>query len=216
MTNDVPFKRGSAPCTRPVSTLTPSVSIYIYSPNQALPIFFASSAAVHIFRIRYIDLFLLFEPRKADPHRKYKCWKITGPLSWGAILYIAGFVMREISARNARNLGHLHGSRGIAICRSVGAPSTLLLLENRRRKSPKIWNILLIFDKRTKPVYAHTHYTLLGHTLYYVPYLSIIHPGRIISTFVGLDALLEALTGNGAAKLRMRRARRHRLPLEMR
>lgn len=51
------------------------------------------------------------------------------------------------------------------------------------------------------PVYALTNYMLLGRTLYYVPYLSIIHPGRVISTFVGLDALVEALTGNGAAKI---------------
>lgn len=42
---------------------------------------------------------------------------------------------------------------------------------------------------------------LLGRTLYYVPYLSMIHPGRVISTFVGLDVLVEILTGNGAAKV---------------
>jgi len=42
---------------------------------------------------------------------------------------------------------------------------------------------------------------LLGRTLYYVLYLSVIHPGGVISTFVGLDALVEALTGNGAAKI---------------
>lgn len=37
--------------------------------------------------------------------RKYKCWAITAPLPWGGILYIAGFVMREISVRNKSNLG---------------------------------------------------------------------------------------------------------------
>ena len=42
---------------------------------------------------------------------------------------------------------------------------------------------------------------LLGRTLYYVPYLSMIHPGRVISTFVGLDVIVEVLTGNGAAKI---------------
>lgn len=29
----------------------------------------------------------------------------------------------------------------------------------------------------------------------------MIHPGRVISTFVGLDAIVEILTGNGAAKI---------------
>lgn len=42
---------------------------------------------------------------------------------------------------------------------------------------------------------------LLGRTLYYVPYLSMIHPGQVISTFVGLDVIVEILTGNGAAKI---------------
>ena len=37
--------------------------------------------------------------------RKYKCWKITGPLSWGGTLYLAGYVMREVSVRDDRDLG---------------------------------------------------------------------------------------------------------------
>lgn len=42
---------------------------------------------------------------------------------------------------------------------------------------------------------------MLGRTLYYVPYLSPIHPGRVISTFVFLDIIVGILTGNGAAKV---------------
>ncbi|KAL9592352.1 MAG: hypothetical protein Q9179_006805 [Wetmoreana sp. 5 TL-2023] len=51
------------------------------------------------------------------------------------------------------------------------------------------------------PVYAVTNYIVLGRTLYYVPYLSPIHPGRVISTFLGLDAVIGALTGNGGARV---------------
>lgn len=40
----------------------------------------------------------------------------------------------------------------------------------------------------------------LGRTLYYVPYLSIIHPGRVISTLVGLDVIVEILNSVGARK----------------
>ncbi|MCJ1471062.1 hypothetical protein MMC07_009710, partial [Pseudocyphellaria aurata] len=51
------------------------------------------------------------------------------------------------------------------------------------------------------PVYSLTNYIVLGRILYYVPYFSPIHPGRVISTFVGLDIIVAILTGNGAAQV---------------
>lgn len=51
-----------------------------------------------------------------------------------------------------------------------------------------------------RPVFSVMNYLVFGRTLYYVPYLSMLHPGRVITTFVGLDAIVEILTGNGAAK----------------
>ena len=42
---------------------------------------------------------------------------------------------------------------------------------------------------------------MLGRALYYVPYLSPIHPGRVISTFVGLDVLVGIITSLGASKV---------------
>ncbi|KAL8916137.1 MAG: hypothetical protein Q9172_006434 [Xanthocarpia lactea] len=51
------------------------------------------------------------------------------------------------------------------------------------------------------PVFAVTNYIVLGRVLYYVPYLSPIHPGRVISTFVGLDAVIGVITGNGGARV---------------
>ena len=44
------------------------------------------------------------------------------------------------------------------------------------------------------------NYIVLSRTLYYIPYLTRIHPGRILSTFVGLDAVVGILTGNGASR----------------
>jgi hypothetical protein len=38
---------------------------------------------------------------------------------------------------------------------------------------------------------------MLGRILYYVPYHSPIHPGRVVSTFAILSVLVETLTGNG-------------------
>lgn len=49
------------------------------------------------------------------------------------------------------------------------------------------------------PVYSGADYFILGRALYYIPYLSPIHPGRVWSTFIGLDVIVEALAGNGAA-----------------
>ncbi|KAL9006890.1 MAG: hypothetical protein Q9188_000345 [Gyalolechia gomerana] len=51
------------------------------------------------------------------------------------------------------------------------------------------------------PVYAVLNYIVLGRTLYYVPYLSPIHPGRVITTFIGLDAVVGIITGNGGARV---------------
>lgn len=46
-----------------------------------------------------------------------------------------------------------------------------------------------------------TNYLVLGRALYYVPYLSPLHPGRVISTFVGIDVIVGILTGNGASEV---------------
>ncbi|KAI9864761.1 MAG: hypothetical protein M1824_004668 [Vezdaea acicularis] len=51
------------------------------------------------------------------------------------------------------------------------------------------------------PIYAGANYFILGRTLYYIPYLSPIHPGRVVSTFVGLDVVIEILTAQGISKL---------------
>lgn len=49
------------------------------------------------------------------------------------------------------------------------------------------------------PLYAAAEYFILGRLLAYLPYHSIIHPGRVISTFVMLSVIVESLTANGAA-----------------
>lgn len=49
------------------------------------------------------------------------------------------------------------------------------------------------------PLYAAAEYFILGRLLAYLPYHSIIHPGRVISTFIMLSVIVESLTANGAA-----------------
>lgn len=51
------------------------------------------------------------------------------------------------------------------------------------------------------PVYALINYFILSRILYYIPYLAPMHPGRVVTTFVGLDAVCEILIGQGAWRM---------------
>ncbi|KAL4810018.1 hypothetical protein BDV18DRAFT_130126 [Aspergillus unguis] len=51
------------------------------------------------------------------------------------------------------------------------------------------------------PVYEGANFFILGRILYYIPYLSPMHPGRVFSTFLGFLFFVEVLTANGAALL---------------
>ncbi|KAJ5211967.1 uncharacterized protein N7498_003613 [Penicillium cinerascens] len=51
------------------------------------------------------------------------------------------------------------------------------------------------------PVYETANYLILGRMLYYIPYHSPIHPGRVFTTFVALAAAIEAITANGAVRV---------------
>jgi len=51
----------------------------------------------------------------------------------------------------------------------------------------------------TRPLFELSNYYVLGRILYYVPYLSPLHPGRVLTTFAFISFIVEALNGNGAA-----------------
>ncbi|KAL1739928.1 RTA1 like protein-domain-containing protein [Schizophyllum fasciatum] len=129
-------------------------SLWCYAPNKGAPIAFAVmflvSGLVHVYQCY-----------------RYKCWKVSGLLPWAAVLFVAGFITREIGAYNYDGIG-------IYIASSV---------------------LLLI----APPVYEGANYFLLGRILYYVPYHAPLHPGRVVSTFLGIDATIGALTGTGAS-----------------
>src|SRR4051812_29691308 len=84
-----------------------------------------------------------------------------------------------------QRLGHLHCQHCASSGGAVSPPCLLF------------WPPLIA----SRPIYAAADYFILGRTLYYIPYLSPIHPGRVVSTFIGVDVIIEILTGNGAAKL---------------
>jgi prepilin signal peptidase PulO-like enzyme (type II secretory pathway) len=51
------------------------------------------------------------------------------------------------------------------------------------------------------PVYALINYFILSRILYYIPYLAPLHPGRVATTFIGLDGGCEILIGQGAWRM---------------
>lgn len=50
-----------------------------------------------------------------------------------------------------------------------------------------------------RPLLELQNYHILGRVLYYVPYLSPLHPGRVLTTFGFISAIVEALNGWGAS-----------------
>ncbi|GAB1317235.1 hypothetical protein MFIFM68171_07445 [Madurella fahalii] len=60
-----------------------------------------------------------------------------------------------------------------------------------------IVSICLIYA--APPLLELANYNILGRILYYVPYHSPIHPGRVITTFAFISFVVEVLNGNGVA-----------------
>lgn len=52
-----------------------------------------------------------------------------------------------------------------------------------------------------RPIYELVNYFILSRILYYVPYHSPLHPGRVLTTFGALSAVVEALNGHGASRV---------------
>ncbi len=51
------------------------------------------------------------------------------------------------------------------------------------------------------PLFAGAEYFIFGRVLAYVPYHTPIHPGRVLSTFIIVDAIVEILAINGASAM---------------
>jgi len=59
----------------------------------------------------------------------------------------------------------------------------------------------VVFLYAAPPLYELSNYFMLSRILYYVPYHSPLHPGRVLTTFSALSMIVEALNGNGAASV---------------
>lgn len=58
---------------------------------------------------------------------------------------------------------------------------------------------MLINQINLRPVYEAANFLTLGRILYYIPYHSPIHPGRVFTTFLAVGVVIELFTANGGA-----------------
>ncbi|KIW15280.1 hypothetical protein PV08_05325 [Exophiala spinifera] len=131
-------------------------SYWVYAPTKgvsaAFAILFSISGALHVWQ----------------NNLKYRSWRIGFLLPWAALLFIAGFALREYGAYHYDDL-------------DVFIASAVLLFV-------------------APPVYNGANYFIFGRILYYLPYLSPLHPGRVWTTFIALDTIDGILAGNGASR----------------
>ncbi|KFY15647.1 hypothetical protein V492_01844 [Pseudogymnoascus sp. VKM F-4246] len=135
-------------------------SLYVYAPNKIAPVFFAvafaASAVGHIWQC----------------HR-YKCFKMIGLHPLCAVLFFAGYVLREYGA-----FDYIYTGDFVTLI-------TFILSQ--------------VFIYICPPLLELANYHVLGRILYYVPYLAPLPPGRVLSTFGGLMIVVETLNSVGVA-----------------
>ena len=128
-------------------------SYYVYAPTKGVSIvfavLFAISGGLHIWQNNI----------------KYHSWRIGLLLPWAALVFVAGFSMREYGVYHYDKLNAFIASQ------------------------------VMLFV--APPIYNGANYFIFGRALYYLPYLSLIHPGRVWSTFITLDTIDGILAGNG-------------------
>ncbi|OIW28759.1 putative RTA1 domain protein [Coniochaeta ligniaria NRRL 30616] len=133
-------------------------SLFVYAPNKVAPVIFtvmfAISAAGHIWQCYH-----------------YKCFKLIGLHPLCAVLFTAGYALREIGAFNY-----------------IYNPQTII-----------IYIMSQVFIFICPPLLELANYHVLGRILHYVQHLAPLPPSRVSSIFGGLLALVELLNSLGVS-----------------
>ncbi|KAJ9305996.1 hypothetical protein DTO217A2_4468 [Paecilomyces variotii] len=103
----------------------------------------------------------------------FKCFKLTGLHPLCAAMFAAGFALREYGAFH-----YLYTTRNLIMY---------------------IVSLILIYVN--PPLLELANYHVLGRTLHYVPYFSPLDPGRVLTIFGTLSAVVEGLNGTGVSLL---------------
>ncbi|KAL4765405.1 putative RTA1 domain protein [Aspergillus foveolatus] len=140
---------------------------------------------------------------KRDPYKEGSIWFYApnkgAPIAF-AILFATSGVIHAYQCRRFRSwtvTGMLPWS---AILFTIGFILRTIGAFGEWENVP-IYIASTVFLLAGPPVYEGANFFILGRILYYIPYLSPIHPGRVFSTFLGFLAIVEVLTANGAAQL---------------
>ncbi|KAK0731898.1 hypothetical protein B0H67DRAFT_90006 [Lasiosphaeris hirsuta] len=135
-------------------------SLFIYAPNKVAPalfsVLFAISGVGHIWQCYH-----------------YKCFRLVGLHSVCAVVFSAGYALREYAAFD---LNYIYSTKNLLVF---------------------IFSQVFIFV--CPPLLELANYHILGRVFYYVPYNAPLPPGRVLSIFGGLLAIVEFLNSLGVA-----------------
>ncbi|KAJ5584312.1 uncharacterized protein N7459_004112 [Penicillium hispanicum] len=136
-------------------------SLYIYAPSKVAPIIFtalfAISAIGHVWQCCH-----------------YKSWKMSGLQPFVAVIFTAGYALREVGAFRYTYDG--------------SQEQNLIIY---------IMNQVLVYIG--PPLLELCNYHILGRMFSYIPWLSPFPPGNVLMLFGGLMGLVEAFNGIGVA-----------------
>ncbi|KAI2622493.1 hypothetical protein GGR54DRAFT_65964 [Hypoxylon sp. NC1633] len=136
-------------------------SLFVYEPNKGAPVFFAIafaiSAAFHIWQCF-----------------RYKSFELIGLHPLCAVLFTAGYALREYGAYN-----YMYSF-------TTKVPLFVFIFSQ-------------VFIFICPPLLELANYHVLGRIFYYVPYCAPLAPAKVLTTFGGLMVLVEALNSVGVA-----------------
>ncbi|KAK3290835.1 uncharacterized protein B0H64DRAFT_410772 [Chaetomium fimeti] len=105
---------------------------------------------------------------------RYKAWKLMWLHSLCAVLFTVGYALRE------------WGSFNYLFSRTDNTPLIMFILSQ-------------VFIYVCPPLLELSNYHVLGRVFYYVPYCAPLPPNRVLATFGGLMAVVEALNAVGVS-----------------
>ncbi|KUJ09633.1 uncharacterized protein LY89DRAFT_710985 [Mollisia scopiformis] len=136
-------------------------SLYVYAPNKGAPIFFAIAYAISaIFHIWQCY--------------RYKAFKLIGLHPLCAVMFTAGYALREYGAYNYIYLT------------TTKLPLIIFVLSQ-------------VFIYVCPPLLELANYRVLARLFYYIPYCAPLPANKILTTFGALMMLVETLNSLGVA-----------------
>lgn len=142
-------------------------SLYVYVPTKGAPIFFASAFAISAF-------FHIWQCNR------YKSWALIGLYPFCAVLFTAGFALREYGGYN-----YIYNPYD---------PT-----DTSRTTTLMVYILSQVFIYICPPLLELANYHVLGRLFHYVPYHAPMPANRVLATFGGLIALVEVLNSLGVA-----------------